>query len=225
MKSNKNYIKKVDHYLLIEEISKNEESTLYLAIDNRNEKLMSVKAFPSKYLKENHKKEKLEKMIENILRLNHENIVRLKNYKVTTNNRYLITDYCNGGTLSDFQKYYIDANQSQFNELFIQKIIKQIASGLEYMHTRNIFYNEINLDKILINFNKYQNNAIEGKIPEKIKYSEITLDDPFTLKIADLDYYKKIEIAKEAEAANNTQIILNPSITDRKSTRLNSSHT
>ena len=214
MNSNKNYIKKVDHYLLIKEITKSEESTLYLAIDKRNDKLMSVKAFPNKYLKENHNKEKFEKMIENLLRLNHENIIRLKNYKTTSNNRYLVTDYCNGGTLSDFQKYYIDANQSQFNELIIQKIISQIVSGLEYMHTRNIFYSKINLEKILINFNKYQNNVIEGEIPEKIKYSEITLDDSFTLRIADLDYYKNIEMPKEEEAAVGTQINLSPSITD-----------
>ena len=214
MKSSKNYIKKVDHYLLIKEITKSEESSLYLAVDNRNNKLMSVKAFPNKYLKENHYKEKFEKMIENLLRLNHENIIRLKNYKVTSNNRYLITDYCNGGTLSDFQKYYIEAHQSQFNEQIIQKIISQIVSGLEYMHTRNIFYSQINLEKILINFNKYQNNVIEGKIPEKINYSDITLDDSFTLKIADLDYYKNIEISKEAEAASGTQIIFNPSLTN-----------
>ena len=214
MNSNKNYIKKVDHYLLIKEIKKSEESTLYLAIDKRNDKLMSVKAFSNKNLKSNHNKEKFEKMIENLLRLNHENIIRLKNYKATSNNRYLITDYCNGGTLFDFQKYYIDANQSQFNEIIIQKIISQIVSGLEYMHTRNIFYSEINLEKILINFNKYQNNVIEGKIPEKIKYSEITLDDSFTLKIADLDYYKNIEMPKEEEATSGTKINLNPNITN-----------
>jgi serine/threonine protein kinase len=88
------------------------------------------------------------------------------------------------------------------------------VSGLEYMHTRNIFYSEINLEKILINFNKYQNNVIEGKIPEKIKYSEITLDDSFTLKIADLDYYKNIEMPKEEEATSGTKINLNPNITN-----------
>ena len=214
MKSKENYIKKVDHYLLIKEIKKSEESTLYLAIDKRNDKLMSVKAFPNKNLKGNHNKEQFEKMIENLLRLNHENIIRLKNYKVTSNNSYLITDYCNGGTLSDFQKYYIDANQSQFNELIIQNIIRQIVSGLEYMHTRNIFYRRINLEKILINFNKYQNSAIEGKAPEKIKYSEINFDDSYTLKIADLDYYKSIEISREENATNETQINFNPSITD-----------
>ena len=49
------------------------------------------------------------------------------------------------------------------NELFIQKVISHIVSGLEYIHTKNIINRDINLKNILINFNKYQNFIFERK--------------------------------------------------------------
>jgi serine/threonine protein kinase len=79
------------------------------------------------------------------------------------------------------------------NELFIQKVIRHIVSGLEYMHIKNIIHRDINLKNILINFNKYQNFIFERKIPSKINYSNISLIDSFNIKITDLDYSKNIE--------------------------------
>jgi serine/threonine protein kinase len=79
------------------------------------------------------------------------------------------------------------------NELFIQKVIRHIVSGLEYIHTKNIILCDINLKNILINSNKYKNIVFERKIPAKINYSNISLNDSFTVKIADLDYSKIIE--------------------------------
>jgi serine/threonine protein kinase len=79
------------------------------------------------------------------------------------------------------------------NELFIQKVIRHIVSGLEYMHIKNIIHRDINLKNILINFNKYQNFIFERKIPAKINYSNISLNDSFNIKITDLDYSKNIE--------------------------------
>ena len=49
------------------------------------------------------------------------------------------------------------------NELFIQKVISHIVSGLEYIHTKNIIHRDINLKNILINFNKYQNLFLKEK--------------------------------------------------------------
>ena len=84
-----NYIKKIDHYYLKTEISKSEKSTVYLAIDNRNDKLMSVKAFKNKDLEKNNRNEKLRNEIEILLKLKNKNIIRLKNFKKTKNNSYL----------------------------------------------------------------------------------------------------------------------------------------
>ena len=91
--------------------------------------------------------------------------------------------------LTDYHKYYINPNKSQINELFIQKIIRQIISGLEFIHNRQTIHGDLEL----INFNKYQCIAVEGVILPRIKYSDATLNDNFTLKIFDLDLSKKEE--------------------------------
>ena len=91
------------------------------------------------------------------------------------------------------------------NELFIQKVIRHIVSGLEYIHTKNIIHRDINLKNILINFNKYQNFTFERKIPAKINYSNISLNDSFNIKIADLDYSKNIE-----DSNINVFIVISP---------------
>ena len=192
MKVSANYIKKLDHYLLVKEIKKGEKSTIYLTVDDRNDKLLVAKAFLNKYLtKDNQGNTNIKGVVENLVKLKHGNIIRIRDYKLTSNNSYIITEYCNGGNLNDYQKYFTNTNNSQFNELFIQKIIRQIVSGLEFIHNQKIIHGDINLQNILINFNKYQNIAVEGILPEKVKYSDVTLNDSFTLKISDLDISKK----------------------------------
>ena len=184
--------KKVDNYIFEEEFKKGEKSTVSLVVNEKNNKLLVAKGFLIKYLTIDAQGDtNIKSVAENLINLKHENIVRIKDFKRTANNIYIITEYCNGGNLSDYQKYYINANKSQFNELLIQKIIKQIVSGLEFIHNQKIIHGDINLQNILINFNKYQNIAIGGILPEKIKYSDITLNDSFTLKISDLDISKK----------------------------------
>ena len=185
-------IKQVDNYLFVEEIKTAEKSTVFLVVDEKNNKLLVAKGFLNKYLTiDNQGDTNIKNVAENLVNLNHKNIVRIQNYKKTANNIYIITEYCNGGNLSDYQKYYININKSQFNELLIQKIIRQIVSGLEFIHNQKIIHGDINLQNILINFNKYQNIEVGGILPEKVKYSDVTLNDSFTLKISDLDISKK----------------------------------
>lgn len=49
------------------------------------------------------------------------------------------------------------------NEFFIQKVIRHIVSGFEYMNIKNIIHRDINLKNVLINFNKYQNLFLKEK--------------------------------------------------------------
>ena len=203
MKNSKKYIKQVDNYVFVEEIKVGEKSTVFLILDEKDNKLLVAKGFLIKYLTIDEQGDtNIKSVAENLIKLKHKNIVRIKDFKRTDNNIYIITEYCNGRNLSDYQKYYININKSQFNELLIQKIIKQIVSGLEYIHNQKIIHGDINLQNILINFNKYQNIAVEGILPPKIKYSDVNLNDSFTLKISDLDISKK-----EGEACPSSSLI------------------
>ena len=184
------FLKEVVHYKLIEELYKEGENIIYLGVDNRNDKLIAAKAILKSSLPT---KDKLKNQLQILKVLKHENIIRLKDLQKSPNYFYIITEYCNGGKLSEFLKYYKEKNKAPLNEVYIQKIIRQISSGLEYIHSKNIIHRGINLENIDINFNKFQNIVIKGKVPPKIKYSEISLNDSFTLKIANMEFSKDLK--------------------------------
>ena len=93
-------IKKVHNYILLEEISKEKEFITYLGLDNRNDKLLSIKEFLKKNVKQNQDFSNiLRKTLEILKVLKHENITRLKDITKTKINYYIISEYCNGGKL------------------------------------------------------------------------------------------------------------------------------
>ena len=184
--------KHIRNFILLEKISEKPTSILYRCIDDRDDNLYLAKCIPKKYIDKEKGETSLKNEIINFSNFSHKNIISIKALGKTKNNIYIISEYSNGGTLRDFQKYYIKNNKVQLNELFIQKAIRQIASGLEYMHKNKIIHRNIKMENILINFNKYQNIAIKGKLPSIVNYSEVSLNDLFTLKIYDLGYSKNI---------------------------------
>ena len=182
--------KHIGNFILFEIITEKPTSILYRSIDDRDDNLYLAKCIPKQYIDKKNGEANLKNELLKFSNFSHKNIISIKALGKTKNNIYIITEYCNGGTLKDFQKYYIKNNKVQLNELFIQKVIRQIASGLEYMHRNKIIHRELKLENILINFNKYQNIAIKGNLPSKVNYSDVSLNDLFTLKIYDLGYSK-----------------------------------
>ena len=84
--------------------------------------------------------------------LNHPNIVKLCGLKKSTNHWYLITEYCNGGSLLGNLKKYIATYQRPFSEEIVQYLMKQIVSAINYLHFNKIIHRDLKLDNILLNF-------------------------------------------------------------------------
>ena len=192
MEYNGQYIKRLGHFILIEEINNEEIFPQYLAMDKENGKLFLGKLIPPIYLEDNNIRINLHREINNLRKLSHNNIIYIRSTINSTSNSYIITEYCNGGTLKDFQLFYLNIKKTKFNEKFIQNAINQIVSGLEYLHKNNIVHRYIKLENIFINFNKYKNEIINGNIPPKINYSDISLDDSITFKIGNFFHSKRL---------------------------------
>ena len=58
---------------------------------------------------------------------------------------YLAYEFCNGGDLKRYLKYF-----KSFDEKMVQYIIKQIIQGLYYLHERKIFHHDLKPENILI---------------------------------------------------------------------------
>lgn len=212
MNYKKKTLKQVKYYHLVEVIGKGASATVYLGVDDRKDELVAVKAIPMESLKKDRGMINLQREVKNLNKLKHENIVRIKGFENTKNNNYVIIEYCNGGNLFDYKQFYEKTTKTTINEFFIQKIIRQIADGLEFMHSKNVVHRDIKLENILINFNKYPNYAIKGIIPKKVNLEEVALNDSFTLKIADLGYSKDLETSNLGSTILGTPLTMSPDI-------------
>ena len=84
--------------------------------------------------------------------INHTNIIKLIGLKKTQHNWYLVTEYCNGGSLSDNLKKYMASFHKPFSEEIVQYFMKQIVNALNYLHLNKIIHRNLKLDNILLNF-------------------------------------------------------------------------
>ena len=184
--------KQVSSYFLIEEIGKGASAKVYLSVDERKDELVAIKTIPVENLKKDNGLINLKRELQILHKLKHDNIVKIKDFQSTKRNNYVVMEYSNGGNLFEYKRFYEKVTKSTLNEFFIQKIIRQITDGLQYMHSQNIVHRDIKLENILLNFNKYPNYAIKGNMPPKVRYEDVTLNDSFTIKIADLGYSKEL---------------------------------
>lgn len=176
-----------DQYFLIKKIKKGEIFITYLGVKEKNRELYIIKEISNQYIVKEKINNSLKKEIDNIISLRDNNIVYINSTLGTYNNTYIITEYCNGGSLKDFQQYYISKNKTQLDEKFIQNVVNQIVSGLEYINDNHIICRDIELENIYMNIDKYSNIIIDEKHPPKLNYSEINLDDKITFKIGMLN--------------------------------------
>ena len=103
--------------------------------------------------------EKVKKYFNNeifILRnVNHPNIIKLYEIKQTLNNFYLVFDLCNGGGLSNcLEKYMKNNGNKPFTQEIVQHIMRQLVSGLQYLHNNKILHRDLKSDNVLVNFEK-----------------------------------------------------------------------
>jgi len=113
--------------------------------------------------------EKVKKYFNNeifILRnVNHPNIIKLYEIKQTLNNFYLVFENCNGGCLSTcLEKYKKNNDNKPFTQEIAQHIIKQIVSGVQYLHNNKILHRDLKLDNILVQFENKEENLLKCKI-------------------------------------------------------------
>jgi serine/threonine protein kinase len=116
-------------------------------------------------------------------------------------------ELCNGGGLSDCLEYYQKKYKKPFTEEIVQYLMKQIVSGINYLHKKNILHRDIKLDNILVNFDsdedKRNRNMLKAKVkiidfgfarhlePDKLAYS--TLGSPLNMDPGILRKLNKME--------------------------------
>ena len=101
----------------------------------------------------------------NFLReVNHQNIIKLYEVKVSYDYIYLVMEYCNGGTLLNALNNYKAKNGRPFTEEITQYFMRQILSGVEALHNHGIIHRDLKLENILLNYNTNNHNLLSSEI-------------------------------------------------------------
>ena len=177
--------KRIKNYDLFKVIGSGNYADVYLSIEYKTNKLYATKCISKDKLDNEDAQKSLRREISILKKLDHKNIIKIMDCHESKSKYYIVLEYCNGGNLYQYVRDYKKKNNKLLNELYIQKLLQQIAPALEYMHKNNIIHRDMKLDNILLNFNSYPNVTKDGLPPEPLKFEDKSLGKNFSIKIAD----------------------------------------
>ena len=196
------------------------DSSVYLAIDSKKNILTAIKSIPKNKMDQEAQKN-FRRELQNLHNLKHPNIVHILDYLNNHSYNYIVLEYCNGGNLREYLQKYMEKNNAPLNEFFIQKILRQIAPALEFMHSKNIIHRDIKLENILLNFNTYPNIPKNGKRPQALKFSEKSLNKDFSAKITGLNFSKDLIQDNMGSTILGTPLYMSPDVVERLDNKTN----
>ena len=196
------------------------DSSVYLAIDSKKNILTAIKSIPKNKMDQEAQKN-FRRELQNLHNLKHPNIIHILDYLYNQSYNYIVLEYCNGGNLREYLQKYMEKNNAPLNEFFIQKILRQIAPALEFMHSKNIIHRDIKLENILLNFNTYPNIPKNGKRPQALKFSEKSLNKDFSAKITGLNFSKDLIQDNMGSTILGTPLYMSPDVVERLDNKTN----
>jgi serine/threonine protein kinase len=155
------YHQAIDDLILIKSIGKGNFGEVFLTQKKGGKEYYATKKMARSICETPENFKRLSYEISLLQKLNHPNIVKFCGLKKTMNNWYLVTEYCNGGSLSDNLKKYWAHFRRPFSEEIVQYLMKQIVSAIQYLHFNKIIHRDLKLDNILVNFpTEYDKSSI-----------------------------------------------------------------
>ena len=159
----------VDDLTLIKPLGKGAFGEVYLTSKPGTKEKFATKKIDKKFTSNPKAKKYLDNEIAILKAINHPNIVKLYEVKETSKFYYLVTEYCNGGGLSDCLEEYEEKNNKPFPEELVQYLMRQIVSALRYLHKKTILHRDLKLDNILVHFDNEEDRKNKNMMKAKVK--------------------------------------------------------
>ncbi len=139
--------KKIGEYVLEEKIGSGAFGEVYRATNVTTKEVFAIKML-NRTKMSSKVRSYLDREIEIIQKVNDDNVVKLKDLKVTENNYYLIFEYCNGGDLAGYRRN----KGGRVEEPAARRILKQTVKALEALYTLGGIHRDIKLGNILLHY-------------------------------------------------------------------------
>lgn len=132
-------------YVLTEKLGQGTYAVVYKGFKKGNTReIVAVKCIKKSSLSKTST-ENLLREIEILKSLDHEHIVKLKDFQWDDDNIFLILEYCSGGDLSSYIKRY-----KRLPEQVARKFLRQLALALSYIREKNISHMDLKPQNLLI---------------------------------------------------------------------------
>lgn len=141
--------KRIGNYFFEKELGRGEFAVVSLATNSTDNKKYAIKSINKQRIQDTEMYKKLlntEILI--MTRINHPNIIHLHDLFESTNNYYLVLDYCNKG---DFQKFMLSRKLKFLEEREAVMFLKQIMNGFQELRKNKIIHRDFKLANLLVN--------------------------------------------------------------------------
>ena len=143
---------KVGEFTLKERLGKGSFGEVFIATKTGSKELYAAKRLDREKSEKPKNYKRLTYEINILKAIKHPNIVQLIDIKKTKSYYYIITEFCNGGSLSYCLRNYIEKYQIPFPEEIVQYLMRQIVDAIYYLHSNKIIHRDLKLDNILVTF-------------------------------------------------------------------------
>lgn len=131
---------RLSHYYLLGLIGQGQYGRVFCAYDYNYQTIVAIKVINQRRLTTQQFLRELRFLVE----LNHPQLVACQGLQHLDSQRYLIMDYCEGGTLRNL----IESQSLTWSQSL--EIVKDLLLGLEYIHHRQIIHCDLKPDNILL---------------------------------------------------------------------------
>uniref|UniRef100_A0A8V0YRK4 Serine/threonine-protein kinase PLK n=1 Tax=Gallus gallus TaxID=9031 RepID=A0A8V0YRK4_CHICK len=120
----------------------------YEMTDLTTNKVYAAKIIPHSRVAKPHQREKIDKEIELHRMLNHRHVVQFYHYFEDRENIYILLEYCSRRSMAHILKA-----RKVLTEPEVRYYLRQIVSGLKYLHEQEILHRDLKLGNFFINEN------------------------------------------------------------------------
>jgi serine/threonine-protein kinase ULK/ATG1 len=140
-------MKKVGNYVLVSKIGEGQFGMVYKATDQDTDEVYAVKAINKAKVNSNSKLRKLfDTEMAVMSMIDHPNVLHLHEYLETTNNYYLVIQFCNNGDL----EAHVEKNKFLGEEESVY-FLMQVMNGFKELHKHKIMHRDFKLANIFLN--------------------------------------------------------------------------
>lgn len=145
---NDSYGKVIGNYVIDKRIGEGCNGEVFKAINTITQEVVAIKVMSAKKIDSIPQAKLLLNTEASIMHdINHPNILHLYEFLKTTNNYYLVVQYCNQGDLVDYKN---SKPSNIFDEKEAVGLLKQILNGFSELRARNIMHRDFKMENIFM---------------------------------------------------------------------------